>query len=462
MKIRVLIFYILLAAGLTVPAVGTAAEGRAYNFIVIMTDDLGSSDVGCYGSTEFETPNLDRLASEGMLFETCYATPICTSTRLMLMTGQYGYRNGYYNQGGAEYTPERKSPLYNVSDKFLFSDLLKTKGYATAVVGKWQMPVEHRQTQVRDCGFDEYRIWARPNNISEEDTERMKALGLKNSRHWQPSVIENDTLLSTKSEDFGPDMYTDFLIEFMEKNQDKPFFAYYPMALIHQPWVETPNPDTAGERLPEGLASNIRYCDHSVGRIIDAVDRLGLAENTFIIFTADNPTHGRGKGQTSEQGSRVPLLVRCKGVVPANTRTQELAGLVDVFPTLASFSGASVPEGHPLDGFDLAQVLTGSGPTERSWLYSFRNLGEVYRDKQYLYYTHKDTGDRPQFFDCGDRRDGEGYTNITGSKDPAHLAVRKKIKAALEAMPGPNSLPNMIQPSAELEEQKKARKKKDS
>ncbi len=455
MKTPQWIICILLAAGLTVQVVDAAGGDRPYNFIVIMTDDLGANDVGCYGSTEFETPCLDHLASEGMLFETCYATPICTATRLMLMTGQYGYRNGYFNQGGAEYTPDRKSSLYNVSDKFLFSDLLKAKGYATAVVGKWQMPVEHRQNQVRDCGFDEYRIWARPSNISEAYLEKMKAQRLENSRHWHPTIAENDSMLETAPEEFGPDLFTDFLIEFMEKNRDKPFFAYYPMALIHKPWVDTPDPGTPGKRLPEGLASNIRYCDHSVGRIVDAVDRLGLAENTFIIFTADNPTHGRGKGQTSEQGSRVPLLVRCKGVVPANTRTRELASLVDVFPTLARFSGASVPPDHALDGFDLSQVLTGSGPTERTWLYSFRNLGEIYRDKQYLYYTHKNTGLRPQFFDCGDHRDGEGYTDITRSKDPAHLAVREKIETVLEAMPGPNSLPDMKQPSDVREEQKR-------
>ena len=143
---------------------GPEREDRPLNFIVILADDLGAKELGCYGNSEHKTPNLDRLAREGMRFETCYAEPICSPTRVTLMTGQYGFRTGYFNLMGRPYTPLPGTPDYDVAEKFTFADLLKPRGYATALSGKWQLPGVIPDL-IHDCGFDTYRMWAYTHNL---------------------------------------------------------------------------------------------------------------------------------------------------------------------------------------------------------------------------------------------------------------------------------------------------------
>src|SRR5688500_7036597 len=349
------LLYPLLAHAQTAPAT------RPYNVVVILADDLGAKELPCYGNTQHKTPNLDRLASEGTRFNTCWATPLCTPTRVMLMTGQHGFRTGYYNLIGRSHVPLPGTALYDIGAKTTFADVLKTKGYATALAGKWQLTGE-LPTLVRDTGFDEYLIWAYkeylPPGVKHTGAWQNEKRGTT-SRYWNPSLIRNGTYAPTKPTDYGPDLFCEFLIDFANRNRDKPFALYWPMVLTHGPHDPTPDLDRPGERTPSGFAPSVRYMDHVVGRLVKAIDEAGLRENTIILFTSDNGTAGAGKGQLTEAGVRVPMIVRCPGTVKAGVVSDALVSVVDVLPTVAEFAGAPLAKDVPLDGKSFAPVLRG-------------------------------------------------------------------------------------------------------
>jgi arylsulfatase A len=424
-------------------ACALAAPARPHNFIVILADDLGAKELGCYGSTRHQTPRIDRLAAEGIRFETCWATPLCTPSRVMLMTGQYAFRTGYYNLIGRPYTPRPGSPQYDVGEKLTFADVLKSKGYATAIAGKWQLTGKV-PSLVHDCGFDEYLMWAYKENLPPgvEHTGRWEGRNAagRTARYWHPCLLRNGQYVPTGAEDYGPDLFTDFLLDFVRRNKAKPFLAYYPMAHTHAPHEPTPDPKQPGRRNPAGFKSNVEYMDHLVGRIVDEVDRLGLAEETVILFTADNGTGGDGKGTTTELGVRVPLVVRCPGTVKAGVVSRELASLVDVLPTMIELSGAAAPAGHVLDGRSLLPTLRGEPMEHRPWLFSYFKNERMLRDKRWLL-----EGDG-KFFDCGDSRDGSGYRDVTGSTAPEVAAARERFAQVLRDLPAPPAEPQGDRP----------------
>ena len=240
-----------------------------------------------------------------MRFKTCYATPLCSPSRVEIMTGRYGFRTGWNNLIGRPYAPPEDSPQFDIgSAQFTFADLLKSKGYATALAGKWQLSGE-LPTLVTDCGFDEYRIWAYTENLPQ---------GVTHTGAFQKNGQDDVALLAPvdphqrpvhpdeAATDYGPDLFNAFVIDFMTRNKDKPFLAYYPTPLTHGPHDPTPDPAKPGEKTPSGLKSNLEYLDHQVGQLIAALDRLGLRENTIVIFTGDNGTAGDGKGKSTELG----------------------------------------------------------------------------------------------------------------------------------------------------------------
>src|SRR5690242_13360658 len=178
------------------------------NFIIILIDEFGFADLGCYGNTDNKTPNIDRIAAEGTRFELCYATPNCTPSRVMLLTGQYGFRTGWFNLIGRPYSPRPDSPDFNLGNKLTFAKLLKSRGYTTALSGKWQLPGELPDL-IRESGFDEYRMWAYRHNLppGANCTDVTKARNPdKTSRYWQPCIVENAKFVPTGPNDYGPDL----------------------------------------------------------------------------------------------------------------------------------------------------------------------------------------------------------------------------------------------------------------
>ena len=268
------------------------AEPPRPNIVFIMADDLGAKELGCYGNQEHRTPNIDQLARTGTRFQTCWATPICSPSRVLVMTGRYGFRTGWNNLIGLPGAPRPDNPKFDIgANEVTFADVLKSKGYATALAGKWQLP-GRVPTLIHDCGFDEYLTFGYKRYLPEgvKHTGRWEVKGILPARFWHPCILRNGEYVPTQSSDYGPNLYTDFLIDFIRRHRDQPFLAYYPMCLTHKPWEPTPSLDRPGEKTPGGLKHNVEYLDHLVGRIVEALDRFGLRKNTIVIFTGDNGT----------------------------------------------------------------------------------------------------------------------------------------------------------------------------
>ncbi|HEY4281460.1 MAG TPA: sulfatase-like hydrolase/transferase [Chthoniobacterales bacterium] len=415
------------------------------NFLIILIDDLGAADLGCYGSTENKTPNIDKLAADGTRFELCYATPNCTPSRVMLLTGEYGFRTGWFNLIGHPYSPRPDSADFDLGKKFTFAKLLKNRGYATALAGKWQLPGE-LPTLIRECGFDEYRMWAYRHNLP-PGTNYIDLSQAKNpdktSRYWQPAIVENGKFVSTGPNDYGPDMFNQFTIDFIKRNKEKPFCAYYPSVLTHRPHVDTPDPSDPSKRIPGSLKSNLEYLDYLIGKLLATLDELKLAERTVVICMADN-TAGDGKGHLSEAGAHVPLIVRCPGLVKAGVVSKSLTDISDIFPTIADFSQATPPKDYSLDGKSLAPLLKGETAEHRPWIFSYLGPGRLVRDNRWL--LQLDKKNRETLFDCDDRRDGRDCKDVTKSSDAEVTAARTRLEKLMQGLPGPDKHSDLIQP----------------
>jgi arylsulfatase A len=347
-----------LLAAAAAPAARLMASRRPPNVILILADDAGRECFEPYGSRQYSTPSVSRLAKEGVRFDHCYATPLCTPTRTALMTGKSNVRN--YTDFGA-FLP----------GQYTFADLFRKAGYATAIAGKWQMQGTESAKGVpaADCGFDTYCLW---------NTGRTSR-----DRYWNPSLECDGKLLTPGKDEYGPDIQCRFLEAFIEKNRDRPFFVYGAITLPHSPFTPTPDSKDRNSKDPQSnFADMIAYTDKVTGRLVAAVDRLGLRDNTLIVFTADNGTEHtirsrlgdrtiRGdKGAPTGAGTHVPLIVRGPGV-PAGRVRDDLIDFTDFLPTMAEAIGARLPENVQIDGRSFWPQLTGRHGHPREWIYTY-------------------------------------------------------------------------------------------
>lgn len=432
------------AGGMIATAMAGKARGenvRPPNIILIMADDMGAKELACYGNSRHRTPNLDKLGETGVRFQTCYASPLCHPTRLMIMTGQYGCHNGVYNFAGRRGGPEANSPVEDIAKSHVtFANVLKKSGYATALSGKWQLSGK-QPDMIRECDFDEYCAWAYRPDLPEGvvHTGAWENPG-KTARYWHPSIVKNGAYVPTTPDDYGPDMHMDFVIDFAKRNQNKPFFIYHTMCLTHGPHMPTPDTLKPGmDRFssgPQHFQGAVEYTDKLVGRLIAALDEMGLRENTLVFFTTDNGTGGDGKADPTELGARVPMIVNCPGVVKPRGATMELTDLSDVFPTLLEFAGAPIPADRPIDGISYAPFLRGDTNTTREWIHSFLGDARILRTRRWLLEdnTPRHYG---RLYDCGQSRDGTGYREVTESADPEVAAAREYFNKLLDKLPAP-------------------------
>jgi len=435
-------------AALPSPARAQGADKRPPNLIVLMGDDCSAREIACYGHKKHQTPNLDALARTGAMFKTCWCTPLCSPTRAEIMTGRYGFRTRWYHNN----MKDRQSlPTRNT----IFAQFLKKAGYATAISGKWQLPGTQKA-----YGFDESCIWAYENYLPKS----VKHAGAyeqpgKPSRYWHPCVLKNGTYLPTKPDDYGPDIFTDFVIDFAKRHRDRPFLAYYPMSLTHGPFYPTPDSLKPGaEKLRHdkaaNFAANVAYMDKLVSRIVKALDDLRLRDNTILLFTTDNGTGAAGKGQAREIGCHVPMIVNGPGHVKPLGPRDELVDFSDVLPTLLDFAGTSLPEGYVVDGRSFAPLLRGEAYTPRDWIFSYLAEKRMLRDHRWLLEGNG------KFYDCGDSRDGTGYRDVTASTDPEAVAARKRFEQILADKPAPKpDDPLFIQYQKQIARKKLDRKK---
>ncbi|UCS94663.1 sulfatase-like hydrolase/transferase [Echinicola marina] len=360
---------ILMFLGLSLPAIAYQEEAKERpNIILIMADDLGFETLGVNGSESYKTPHLNQLAKEGMNFTQCYSTPLCTPSRVQLMTGQYNSRN-YIGFG-----------LLDLKER-TFGHYLKEAGYDNFIAGKWQLFGNKHQRELAgdrdgslpsDAGLDNYCLW------------QVKQLG---SRYKDP-------LLSTPSGDkiyegkFGPDIFVDHIVDFIEKERDKPFFVYFPMALSHDPFVPTPDNEhfssfeaKSKTNDPKYFGEMVGYMDKLLGKIFDTVHTSGNADNTLIIFIGDNGTdqdvvslqNGNSikgdKGNTTTAGTHVPMIATWKGKIKAGSVNNNLIDFTDFLPTLLEV--AQLPKDQRVfsDGISFYPQLLGKRSAKRDWVF---------------------------------------------------------------------------------------------
>lgn len=362
---RALILFSCLAAS----GVSSAARGEIVrpNILLILVDDLGKEWIGAYGADGIQTPHIDALARTGMKFENAYSMAQCTPSRIAMLTGQYPYRNGWINHWDV---PRWGVAYFDWERYTTFARILRDGGYATAAAGKWQVNDFRLEPRAMERhGFDEWSMWTGYETGNPPSAER-----------YQDPYIHTTDGSRTYDGRFGPDVFTEFLIDFMVRHRNEPMLLFYPMVLTHGPLVPTPDePDVVGKRARH--EAMVRYTDSLVGRLVSALEELGLRERTIVIFTTDNGssraiTGSRGgvavpgaKAMTNEAGLAQPFIVNGPGRVPEGVVSRALTDFTDVLPTLAELAGVPVPTEHPVDGVSLAPVIVGRSETSpREWI----------------------------------------------------------------------------------------------
>ncbi len=333
------------------------------NIVFIMADDMGYECLSANGSNSYKTPNIDRLASTGIRFSKCISQPLSTPSRVKIMTGLYNYRN--YEHFG-----------YLSTTQYTFGNLMQEAGYATCIAGKWQLngidykneiPDWNDNTKPNKFGFDEYCLWQLTKPREEGE------------RYANPLIEENGVVLERKKDDYGPDIFSNFIMEFIERKMDVPFFVYYPMVLVHEPFVPTPdseawkNDNLRYKNDTTYFKDMVAYTDKIVGKIVTKLKELNIHKNTIIIFTGDNGTHtsiysatGDGiiqgaKGNTIDAGTHVPLIISWPKEIKNELVYNDLIEFSDFFPTFADIVGRQATS----DGQSFYALLKGDKQNPR-------------------------------------------------------------------------------------------------
>jgi arylsulfatase A len=395
--------------------------GNRQNIILIMADDIGYECYGAYGGTSYKTPRIDRLAANGIRFTHCYSQPICTPSRVKIMTGVSNVRNY------AGFSILKKNEQ-------TFAHILKGAGYRTAIAGKWQLyGAEHYPLKSRakgalpsQMGFERHCLW------------QVDKLG---SRFWGPSITIDGKLKVFDKETYGPDVYCQYLLDRMDEYKEEPFFLYYPMALVHSPFVPTPDSaDRNSRNKQKNFGDMVTYMDKLIGRIVDKTVALGIAGKTLILVTGDNGTHSTiksmmgdiemrgGKGKPTDAGTRVALVGYQPVAVPAGRVSDHLVGFSDFTPTFSELAGSKLP-GHT-DGASFLDELRGA-PMKR-------------RDPVFIYYWPRPEKGKPLRFARDQRWKlyGDGrlidVRNDVMEKSPVsgQTRVRERLQKVIGRMPG--------------------------
>lgn len=355
------------------------------NVVLIMADDVGYECFGCYGSKQYSTPNIDRMAKNGMLFTHCYSQPLCTPSRVKIMTGISNVRNysGF--------------SVLN-SDQKTIGHYFKEAGYKTLVAGKWQL-----------LGAEHYK----------------EQFGKKTA--------------------YGPDVVNHYVLDFMEREKSEPFLIYYPMILVHNPFDPTPDSESRKSKNKQrNFEDMVAYMDKLIGKVIARTEELGIAENTLIMFCGDNGTNVAinstlngiqiqgGKGKTTDAGTRVPMVALQPGTISKGRLYEELVDFSDFLPTCLDACGLDIPTG--IDGQSFAPQLRGEPGQPREWMHCFycprperTKPKQFVRDKRWKLYRNG------TFFDVVS--DVKEKNDLTGSESPGAATARAKLQKAIDSFP---------------------------
>ena len=405
------------------------------NVLLILADDLGVECLSSYGGGSHRTPNLDRLAKEGMRFTHCFANPLCSPSRGQLITGRYPFLNGLK----VVLANKNQEDMYLRPSQPSFPRQLKEHGYATQIVGKWHLSLEHKHDTIRQFGFDHYQTWS----IFDDR-------GQKTTRYWNPHQIRDGRIIAAEvSKRYGPDVDLEVQLDFIKARAKSktPFLAFYSTYLPHYPWEPTPDSEAPSYRAPNAAHKGdakyfpemVAYLDRQIGAMLRTLDELGIADDTIIIFVADNGTDaglrnlwgdGRaiagGKGTMTDRGTRVPLLVRWPGKIKAASSCADLVDLSDFFPTLCELTGAKLPD-VMIHGRSFAPQLLGKPGQPREWIHIQNANSRQVRDREFMLNNKGEL-----------RRVGELWENparLDANADSAkEAAARKKLQAVFDSL----------------------------
>ncbi|MFT5290475.1 MAG: arylsulfatase A [Planctomycetota bacterium] len=433
--LRILLLALLVACSST-KASGPDGFSRP-NLIVVLADDLGVEALGCYGGESYATPNLDQLAHAGVLFENAFTQPLCTPTRVELLTGRSNARN-YLSFSVLD--PRERT----------FAHVLRDGGYRTFAIGKWQLfGADHYGPQIQahgslpeDAGFEHHALW------------QVEQLGL---RHWEPTLTIDGLSTTFDPSAYGPDLALEHGLRWIDEAGDDPFLMYWPMILPHDPFLAPPGSE--GPRKPPGdplhFGPTVEYMDALVGRLVEHLEQRGLAENTMILFIGDNGTSPqiiskragsliRGdKKRPTDAGSRVPFLAYAPGRWSQAKRVTDPVSTVDVFATLIDASGLQLPKDRPLDGWSLMPRLDGEVERHREWVNFHYHPRPVSRPNSKAQRWARD--ERWQLFEDGrlfdtDQDPGleQAYGETQGeTQSGAQVAARARLQRGLDSLPQP-------------------------
>jgi len=378
-------YYVILSLILFTCSCSENSGVRRPNILLIMADDMGIEVPGCYGGKSYQTPNIDRLAETGTLFTNCHSTPACSPTRVKLLTGRYGFRTTQI----WGHIPE---------NEITFGHILSDAGYKVAIAGKWQMALlKDNPNHIAKMGFPESAVFG----------------WHEGPRYYKPLIYQNGNVRQNVSDRYGPDVFSEFLTDFMKQNKSDPFFAYYSMALAHDVSDDfTPPPPFGPRGRYDTYKEQVEYLDKLVGTMIEALENMGLRKNTLVLFTADNGTPYRfitdnengkfirekifsqigdtliqgGKTSTADAGTHVPLIANWPGQVAQGKSNYDLIDFSDFMPTFAELTGAKLPQNMIIDGISFAPQIFGKKGNPREWLYTqFKNQAWV-RNKDWKLY----------------------------------------------------------------------------
>jgi arylsulfatase A-like enzyme len=381
--IRPLLKHYLTLATVAITVVSSAESG-APNIVIIFADDLGYGDLGCYGHPSIRTPNLDRMADEGMRFTDFYsACSVCTPSRAALLTGRYPIRTGMCSDTRRVLFPDSAGGLQE--EEITLAEALKEQGYKTGCVGKWHlghlpqfMPNRH--------GFDFYFGLPYSNDMDRipESPNGAARMPFGKSEWFNVPLYRNEEIVERPADQTAlTKRYTEEAVKFIRENKEEPFFLYFPHSFPHIPLFASE--DFLGKS-PRGIYGDVvEELDWSVGQVLQSLRDEGLAENTLVFFTSDNgpwTTQAvvggsagllrEGKGSTWEGGMREPAIAWWPGKVAAGQIERGLASTMDLYTTCLTLAGAEIPDDRIVDGLDMTPILYGTGPSNRDSFFFYR------------------------------------------------------------------------------------------
>ncbi len=426
------------------------------NFVVVFTDDQGYQDLGCFGSPDIKTPNLDRLAKQGARFTDFYsAQAVCSASRAALLTGCYPNRIGIQGALG----PQARHGLN--PDEWTIAEVLKTRGYSTAIYGKWHLG-HHKMFLPTRHGFDEYFGLPYSNDMWPFHPGVAHLPLADRIKRWPHlPLFENETIVNPKVTGREQAMlttwYTERAVRFIDTHKDKPFFLYVPHSMPHVPLFVSKKFQGKSK---QGLYGDvIMEIDWSVGQIVKTLKKHNLQRRTLIIFTSDNGpwlsygTHAgqalplrEGKATSWEGGQREPTVMYWPGQIPAGHVCSEVAGTIDILPTLARLAGiTTLPQQHTIDGHDIWPLISGAknakSPHQAYYFYWGRHLQAIRSGQWKLHFPHS-------------YRSLEGRTGGTKGK-PVRYSQKRTPLALFDLANDIGESTNVIQQHADVVERLK-------